>query len=1035
MSVVVIAAFVFTSASSKSKLRATKPFIYSAPVQETAPPDLLPSGTAPPRAETVADTVELAFFDFDDGSTPDAQGWVSVDVTAQLDEYFHVADGAELSGGTFGSLLPLEANQSLWCGASPGLDPELCQYATLPGYGNGWEQSWVSSTFDCDSIQFSYKVQWDSEEEYDLTYVEYFDDATSTWTLLPVDAGEGAYDATGSMIETFAIEPPNNTTQLRFRFMSDGAFSDEDGLYASDGAVLIDSLTVECYNDGILSMLLFGNFEGESPGAGMTDDGWWSAQSAPAYGDFAALYPGSEVLQEDPCVVDNSDLWAFVDDPLNTGYDCHVPNPRPDQGAVPFGNEDGLYIDNQVWSPPIPVTGEGGEFILTFRVYRDLPLNNVVAYTWAVRSWENSCPGPWKDFSGGFHYGAQRDFFLYSANAGSLIEPSATHVQIMLGVKDWCGAFCNVYGTGACHSHAPLFDDVRLVRVNTTGPQFVVQQLNLFQDNFAGDGTLTGTARADAAVDILPSASPAILPGDSVAITVYDPDSAIDTDPLSGIGPAVYAYVGVWPVEQAGKTGEDLEATDMRGAIKRFPLVGSAINDGVTWHCYRMDTTFTNTGVVEPDRYCIDLNDAVFVPGDTVCYFFADTSYSHITNYFSREFDGQGEGFATNDIVDVFADPMEFTVLPAGGWRNGGDILYVDDADDRGGNLPVQRFFDSAFENLSISESVDRYDVLSPSSIAGNSLASRVTNVTAQIIDVYKKVIWSSAALSAGLVGDGTGTPSKCDDFGLLLAFLDGHANNPGLFITGDDNAEEWISLIGANAIILRTTFMSFNLVTGDHNTLGEPVTPELVAVSPTFTHAGTPDEIIAYGGCPTINDFDLLQPTGSAFTDFVSTGTTNAYMVSQATTNSASTTARVTLSGFSLHEAGDITQSFPYARAEILGDVLTWLQNILPPATGIEPTIEMSSYLDDNYPNPFNPTTTIRYGIRETGHVSLQVYNAAGQLVKTLVNGEQAPQPGGFKVEWHGESNAGVTIASGVYFYKLVTKDFEKTKKMVLLK
>lgn len=1033
MSLVVLAAFVFTSASSKSRHRTTKPFIYSAPVQEPAPADLLVPAAAVQRSTTVADTVELAFFEFDAGSSPDAQGWVSVDATAQLDEYFHIADGTELNGGTFGSLLPLEGNQSLWCGAAPGTDPELCGYATLPGYGNQWEQLWVSDTLSCDSIQFSYKVQWDSEVGYDFTYVEYFDDATSTWIPLPVDGG--SYSFNGSLVETFAINTSNNMTRIRFLFESDGAFSDEDGLNASDGAVLIDSMTVECYNGGVLSMLVFEDFEGEPPGAKTTDDGWWSAQPAPAYGDFASLYPGSEVLQEDPCFIDDTHLWAFFDNPTNTSYDCHVPNPRPDQGAVPFVSEDGLYIDNQIWSPPIPVVGEGGEFILTFRVYRDLPLDNVVGYTWAVRSWENNCPGTWQDYSGGFHYGAQRDFFLHSANVGPLVEPGATHIQIMLGAQDWCGVWCNIYGTGACHSHAPLFDDVRLVRVSTTGPQFVVRHVELFQDNFAGDGTLTGTARADAAVDLLPSSNPAIQPGDSVTILVSDPNSAIDTDPLSGIGPAVYAYVAVWPVDQAGKTGEDIEAPDVRGSIKRFPLVGSAINEGVPWHRYRMDTVFTSTGVPLADRYCIDLNDAVFTPGDTVCYFFAATSYNHVTNYFSREFDGQGESFVTDDIVDVFANPMEFTVLPAGGWRNGGDILYVDGADDRGGSVPVQYYFDSAFENLNIRELIDRYDVLSPSSVESNSLASRVTSIADQIIAPYRKVIWSSASLSEGLIGDGTGNPSKSNDFGLLESFLNVHPNNPGLFITGDNNAEEWISLTGASAVLVRSVFMSFNLVTGDHRSLDEPVTPELVAVSPTFTHAGTPDEIVVYGGCPVLSDFDVLQATGTAFTDFVSRGTTNAYMISQATMNSQSTTARVTLSGFSLHKAGDVTPVFPYARAEIIQDVLTWFQNILPPATGIEPTLELSNFLGDNFPNPFNPTTTIRYGIKKTGHVSLRVYNAAGQLVKTLVNGDQTPQPDGFKIEWHGESNAGVSVASGVYFYKLVTKDFEQTKKMVFLK
>ena len=54
---------------------------------------------------------------------------------------------------------------------------------------------------------------------------------------------------------------------------------------------------------------------------------------------------------------------------------------------------------------------------------------------------------------------------------------------------------------------------------------------------------------------------------------------------------------------------------------------------------------------------------------------------------------------------------------------------------------------------------------------------------------------------------------------------------------------------------------------------------------------------------------------------------------------------------------------------------------------------------------------------------------------MKTLVNEVQTPQPGGFEIMWGGLNKAGQTVSSGVYFYKMVTKDFSQTKKMVLLK
>ncbi|HKB86828.1 MAG TPA: T9SS type A sorting domain-containing protein, partial [Ignavibacteriaceae bacterium] len=83
---------------------------------------------------------------------------------------------------------------------------------------------------------------------------------------------------------------------------------------------------------------------------------------------------------------------------------------------------------------------------------------------------------------------------------------------------------------------------------------------------------------------------------------------------------------------------------------------------------------------------------------------------------------------------------------------------------------------------------------------------------------------------------------------------------------------------------------------------------------------------------------------------------------------------------------------------------------------------------LEQNYPNPFNPTTTIKYQLPEKNHVSLRIYDILGDLVKTLVDEEQAP--GYYSVSW----NAG-GLASGVYFYRVISGSFVSTKKLMLLK
>ena len=92
--------------------------------------------------------------------------------------------------------------------------------------------------------------------------------------------------------------------------------------------------------------------------------------------------------------------------------------------------------------------------------------------------------------------------------------------------------------------------------------------------------------------------------------------------------------------------------------------------------------------------------------------------------------------------------------------------------------------------------------------------------------------------------------------------------------------------------------------------------------------------------------------------------------------------------------------------------------------------------YQDDlaqNFPNPFNPTTTISYSLAHSTEAELTVFNVRGALVRTLVNGRQ--QAGVHRVDWDGLSDRGQRVASGVYFYKLVAGSFVDTKKMTILK
>jgi PKD repeat protein len=88
---------------------------------------------------------------------------------------------------------------------------------------------------------------------------------------------------------------------------------------------------------------------------------------------------------------------------------------------------------------------------------------------------------------------------------------------------------------------------------------------------------------------------------------------------------------------------------------------------------------------------------------------------------------------------------------------------------------------------------------------------------------------------------------------------------------------------------------------------------------------------------------------------------------------------------------------------------------------------------LMQNQPNPFNPSTVIRFSLEDAGHVSLKVYDAAGRRVRTLVNDTRTPSE--YSVTWDGRDDAGAGVAAGVYLYRLETAQGTETRRMVLVK
>jgi hypothetical protein len=128
----------------------------------------------------------------------------------------------------------------------------------------------------------------------------------------------------------------------------------------------------------------------------------------------------------------------------------------------------------------------------------------------------------------------------------------------------------------------------------------------------------------------------------------------------------------------------------------------------------------------------------------------------------------------------------------------------------------------------------------------------------------------------------------------------------------------------------------------------------------------------------------------------------------------------------------------FPYENPQHLYVNAQQWTGVEEPGDGLSPVPEFS--LSQNFPNPFNPVTIIRYTVHRspfTVHslprTTMKIYNIKGQLVRTLV--DEPKEAGNYQVIWDGKTDDGQDAASGVYFYELNVGDYSQTKKMIFLK
>jgi hypothetical protein len=219
---------------------------------------------------------------FFDDMESGANGWTSVDNTATAATKFHLD-----------TYYAYEGEYSWWCGE---LNPE---FAGGDGYANGWDQRLNVPPVDLTGATYpvlTYAFRYDSEAGYDFSYVQ----AESLGAFVNLNRGydgsSGGWQDLG--VYGFALGTYDNPFVARFRFISDGAWSDADGLYDSDGGAFhCDNVKVFDFYGG--TVLFYDNGEGGglcTPGVPAASGDWWHqiARSCPAYSDPHSWWCGDD---------------------------------------------------------------------------------------------------------------------------------------------------------------------------------------------------------------------------------------------------------------------------------------------------------------------------------------------------------------------------------------------------------------------------------------------------------------------------------------------------------------------------------------------------------------------------------------------------------------------------------------------------------------------------------------------------------------------------------------------------------------------
>ncbi len=1036
----------------------------------TAPevePDLVGDleGTDPAPQKVLQDTVWIADWTHDVGSSCSKAGWTHVDnhVLNDGSNYWHIEASFSSAAGIAGKAAAVGYHGVACCA-----DPD--------GYANDWYQAIRITYTGNASLSLDFIV--DSEVGFDYFQVE-TDSACASFALVDFDVDP---DASATNFRTLEIRADGTNFEGQWNnvllsnyglgthcayiaFFSDNGFSPCDGSQVTTAgeAVVVDNIVVvdasgtrsEDFEDGVLNIGTFLNI----------------ADSVP-FGTWARLY--RHVTDNDNCAENSTCAW------LGTDYTTPTLFNDASMSFGPGGFVIKGWLDDMIISPWVSLasTPTAGTTVLQFRRFPgNFFSTSRIAANWSVRSKSTvemqSCLSDWGhalQWNSLSFFGWQTLTFDMSSN----FDPTAEEIQVRHRTSDWqwiAGASPpNPYIPGP----GPYVDRTRIGRRILTGPvlELGIDTRSQAQDCFPTEIHLGvtpagqhyrpttdrfGTCAYSEGTDLgINKTSPNLITGDSTWVQVR------------GVRPG----------------GETVTAVQYCGAIVRGPHVNKApapyTVSGNGFFCLNADSVRSViTGQVLAEFYFVDLDDTYFRGGDELHYFWAASD-----NGGGFSSDPRGLAAMPASVTAALAATgglREVTYLPAINWDAGylgriaadpqGDleptapelagstqrhcILYVNHlvSNRRGGKVNRTSFM-YALDKLGYMDAATNetyYDVYDHQGMGNtnNHLGGRATIEQAQ---GYNLIVYDAGNSTPGrpILPNGLDLDAeKIDQASWFQNWLAQAAISQAGFAT------LWV--IGVNVVQekpsdpLISTDMGVSLL-GTNQTMG--LSPDAVGIAAftfdqgigaaTANYAG--DTYRLSGGCPVIRNYDDLQT--SAGTAVVThryrspiTGAQGGGTIIMNRNNAAQwNTILQAHPWFDIHDPAGTPAATPPERV-LLSKTLN---AILPPGCIRSGAVDVGdddeldvlrrTVLHQNVPNPFNPMTVIRFDLARSGRVQLRIYDVAGRLVRTLVDAEM-PAGRDHEASWNGLDDSGQRLGSGVYFYRLDAAGERLTRKLVVMK